>query len=102
VKPLERGVVHAATRAEDIHDGVLDSAEQEDAFIGAATGAAAEGMRPIAELMFVPTRSRSASRASYAKAPISPCVRILVPADATFARGTSVAVIENASVVCPK
>jgi pyruvate dehydrogenase E1 component beta subunit len=32
---------------------IMDTPISESAFIGAATGAAAEGMRPIAELMFV-------------------------------------------------
>ncbi|HBD28772.1 MAG TPA: alpha-ketoacid dehydrogenase subunit beta, partial [Deltaproteobacteria bacterium] len=32
---------------------VMDTPISETAFIGAATGAAAEGMRPIVELMFV-------------------------------------------------
>ena len=34
-------------------DRIMDTPISETAFIGAATGAAAEGMRPIAELMFV-------------------------------------------------
>ena len=34
-------------------DRVMDTPISETAFIGAATGAAAEGMRPIVELMFV-------------------------------------------------
>ena len=34
-------------------DRVMDTPISESAFIGTATGAAAEGMRPIAELMFV-------------------------------------------------
>ena len=34
-------------------DRIMDTPISETAFIGAAIGAAAEGMRPIAELMFV-------------------------------------------------
>lgn len=34
-------------------DRIMDTPISESAFIGAATGAAAEGLRPIVELMFV-------------------------------------------------
>jgi pyruvate dehydrogenase E1 component beta subunit len=49
-------------------DRIMDTPISETAFIGAATGAAAEGFRPIAELMFVDfsasvwTRSTTTSR----------------------------------------